>query len=170
MEKNSERVSDLLEEVAYAQEQFARINYQLKGSVKFPFLTDIDETTNTITDPFTTAPRGPKKAQPAQKKVGLTDSEQFQMQMQQEQQENAVQAPTDESKMSLAPHEYKPVQTTESDNTSAASGFVKFGSGSIQDIQVILKKYHLSLANQQFKISKEITSTVIPKLEELRKI
>ncbi|CAI4504385.1 CCT_1a_G0021150.mRNA.1.CDS.1 [Saccharomyces cerevisiae] len=158
-----------LREVAYAQEQFARINYQLKGSVKFPFLTDIDETTNTITDPFTTAPRGPKKAQPAQKKVGLTDSEQFQMQMQQEQQENAVQAPTDESKMSLAPHEYKPVQTTESDNTSAASGFVKFGSGSIQDIQVILKKYHLSLANQQFKISKEITSTVIPKLEELRK-
>ncbi|CAI4038791.1 hypothetical protein SMKI_06G1390 [Saccharomyces mikatae IFO 1815] len=158
-----------LREVAYAQEQFARINYNLKGSVKFPFLTDIDETTNTITDPFTTGSRGSKKAPAAQKKVGLTDNEQFQMQMQQEQQESAMQPPTDESKMSLAPHEYKPVQTAESDNTSAASGFVKFGSGSIQDIQVILKKYHLSLANQQFKISKEITSTVIPKLEELRK-
>ncbi|EJS43679.1 ask10p [Saccharomyces arboricola H-6] len=158
-----------LREVAYAQEQFARINYQLKGSVKFPFLTDIDETTNTITDPFTAAPRGPKKAQPPQKKVAPTESEQFQMQMQQEQMENALQTPTDESKMSLAPHEYKPVQAAESNNTSAASGFVKFGSGSIQDVQVILKKYHLSLANQQFKISKEITSSVIPKLEELRK-
>ncbi|CAI4062421.1 hypothetical protein SKDZ_07G3430 [Saccharomyces kudriavzevii ZP591] len=158
-----------LREVAYSQEQFARINYQLKGSVKFPFLTDIDETTNTITDPFTAAPRGPKKPQPPQKKVVLTESEQFQMQMQQEQRENPLQPPTDESKMSLAPHEYKPVQTAESDNTSAASGFLKFGSGSIQDVQVILKKYHLSLANQQFKISKEITSTIIPKLEELRK-
>ncbi|KOG99590.1 Ask10p [Saccharomyces eubayanus] len=158
-----------LREVAYAQEQFARINYQLKGSVKFPFLTDIDETTNTITDPFTAAPRTSKKSQPSQKKTVLTENEQFQMQMQQEQRDYPSQPSVDESTMSLAPHEYKPVQAAELNNTSAASGFVKFGSGSIQDVQVILKKYHLSLANQQFKISKEITSTVIPKLEELRK-
>ena len=53
--------------------------------------------------------------------------------------------------------------------TSASSGFMKFGSGSIQDIQVILKKYHLSLSSQQYKISKEIVAYVIPKLTDLRK-
>lgn len=149
-----------LREVAYAQEQFGRINYQLKSSVKFPFLTDLEEGTNNLIDPLTT--KGPmKKQQPvtlAQKK----------------QQELATQLPSSkadmsESTLNLAEAGFQAVKRAETDDTSAPSGFMKFGSGSVQDTQVILKKYHLSLANQQFKISKEITTTIVPKMEDLRK-
>lgn len=145
-----------LREVAYAQEQFGRINFQLKSSVKFPFLTDLEEGTNKLIDPLSY--KGPtKKQQPvtlAQKK----------------QQETMLpMAAASESNLSLAENEYQAVRTADSDDTSASSGFMKFGSGSVQDMQVILKKYHLSLASQQFKISKEITTTIIPKMEDLRK-
>lgn len=92
-----------LKEVALAQQQFARINSQVKSAVKFNFLTDLQDISNNIIDPK------------------------------------------------------KP------------SGFMDFGSGSIQDLQVILKKYHSSLSSQQIKISKEILSVLIPKLETLKK-
>ena len=55
------------------------------------------------------------------------------------------------------------------DNDSASSGFMKFGSGSIEDIQVVLKKYHTSMGNQQIKMSKELNTVVVPKLDDLRK-
>ncbi|QLQ80217.1 hypothetical protein HG537_0D02180 [Torulaspora globosa] len=145
-----------LREVAYAQEQFGRVNFQLKSAVKFPFLTDLEDGSNRLVDPL--ASRGPaKKQQPvtlAQKK----------------QQESSVAATgVGENSLNNTENEFQAVRTAESDDTSASSGFMKFGSGSVQDIQVILKKYHLSLAHQQFKISKEITTTVIPKMEDLRK-
>ncbi|CAG59428.1 ASK10 [Nakaseomyces glabratus] len=141
-----------LREVAYAQEQFARINNQLRNSVKFPFLTDLTEGSNKIIDPLSQAPKKNAPTTMAQKRK------------QKEEEQNAPNVdlpPVDPSE------QFMPVQAT--DNTSASSGFLRFGSGSIQDIQVILKKYHVSLANQQFKISKEIVSTVIPKLEEIKK-
>lgn len=141
-----------LREVAYAQEQFGRINFQLKAAVKFPFLTNLEDGSNRLVDPL--ASGGPaKKQQPvtlAQKK----------------QQESSL--GVGENSLNHT-DEFQAVRTAESDDTSASSGFMKFGSGSVQDIQVILKKYHLSLAHQQFKISKEITTTVIPKMEDLRK-
>lgn len=141
-----------LREVAYAQEQFARINNQLRNSVKFPFLTDLSDGSNKIVDPLGQAPK---------KKEQLTLAQKRKMK---EQEEAGELIPAETPNPS---EEFRPVQAT--DNTSASSGFLRFGSGSIQDIQVILKKYHVSLANQQFKVSKEIVSTVIPKLEDIKK-
>ncbi|QLG71561.1 hypothetical protein HG535_0B06050 [Zygotorulaspora mrakii] len=155
-----------LREVAYSQEQFARINFQLKGSVKFPFLTDIEDSTNKLFDPLSA--KGPaKKQQP----VTLAQKKQQQQQQQQQQLPNEVENRPgfNESGLNVSEYTFQAVKTAESDESSAASGFMKFGSGSVQDIQVILKKYHLSLANQQLKVSKEITGTMIPKMEDLRK-
>lgn len=143
-----------LREIAYSQEQFARINTQLKSSVKFHFLTDIEEGTNRLVDPFTTAK--PVKMQQAkslpQKKPdptqGMTNDDQYN---------------GDENN----PFPFN--EDSYEQDTPATSGFMKFGSGSIQDIQVVLKKHHLSLASQQLKIAKEILTVLIPKLESLRK-
>lgn len=178
-----------LREVAYAQEQFGRINNQLKTAVKFSFLTDIQEGSNKLVEPMTTiAPikrqqpmtLAEKQKQAELEKLRATELE-FELENSKSQSQFPPQAPlqsqqsqplnqmpmNDESSMTL--NIYPPIQQLESDDTSATSGFIKFGSGSIQDIQVILKKYHLSVANQQFKVSKEITTLLIPKLEELRK-
>lgn len=141
-----------LREVAYAQEQFARINNQLRNSVKFPFLTDLSEGSNKIVDPLGQAPKKKEQMTMAQKRK------------QKELEESGEIPPSETPNPS---EEFRPVQAT--DSTSASSGFLRFGSGSIQDIQVILKKYHVSLANQQFKVSKEIVTTVIPKLEDIKK-
>lgn len=135
-----------LREAAYSQEQIARINYQLKNAVKFAFLTDLEEGSNKLVDP-TVSKLPTKKAQ----------SVPF-----------ALQKPDSQSHVDA--EQSQPVETVPIEEvTSASSGFMEFGSGSIQDIQVILKKYHLSLGNQQYKISKEIVAYLIPKLAELRK-
>lgn len=47
--------------------------------------------------------------------------------------------------------------------------FASFGNGSIQDIQILLKKYHLNLGQQQRTISIELINTLVPRLEELQK-
>lgn len=135
-----------LREVSFAQEQFARINYQLKNAVKFPFLTDLEEGNNKVVDPL----QKPKKNSSASavNKVKTLEDDMF---------HNS----SGSSSIDVNLQNYDPA--------SASSGFMKFGSGSVQDIQVVLKKYHLSLSNQQFKTSKELVSAVIPKLEELRK-
>ncbi|EDO19594.1 hypothetical protein Kpol_1018p132 [Vanderwaltozyma polyspora DSM 70294] len=140
-------------EVAYAQEQFARINNKLKGNVKFQFLTDLEEGSNRIFDPLTSnIPT--KKSQPST--LAEKNSKVAQAELHAQLQSSGSQ--TDDEDM-LPVH----------DLSSAASGYMKFGSGSVQDVQVILKKYHLSLASHQFKISKDILNAIIPKLEELRK-
>ena len=133
-----------LREISYSQEQFARINTQLKSSVKFHFLTDLEEGSNKLFDPYTTT-KPVKKQQPktiAQQKNSSTTSN-----------------------MDNNTNHEPPLEQ----DVLATSGFMKFGSGSIQDIQVILKKHHLALANQQLKISKEISTVLIPKLESLKK-
>ncbi|AGO10076.1 AaceriAAR086Wp [[Ashbya] aceris (nom. inval.)] len=52
---------------------------------------------------------------------------------------------------------------------SGSNGFLRYGSGSIQDLQVSLKKYHMTVSGQQLKASRELNNVVIPKLEELRR-
>lgn len=145
-----------LREVAYSQEQFARINYSLKNSVKFSFLTDLDESTNRVSDPLT-------KNLPQKKPQPMTQ----------------MKSPFDEKPDPFAASNASTLNNSsidlgqelqlEPNDSCSGAGFMNFGSGSIQDIQVILKKYHLSLASQQVKSSKEITLQIIPKLEDLRK-
>ncbi|AMD20688.1 HDL056Wp [Eremothecium sinecaudum] len=50
-----------------------------------------------------------------------------------------------------------------------SNGFVGYGSGSVQDIQVLLKRHHAALANEQLRISKELLTVIIPKMEDLRR-
>lgn len=133
-------------EAAYSQEQIARINYQMKNAVKFAFLTDLEDETNKLVDP-SISKLPTKKPQPVPLAAQKLDSKY----------DTDVEQP-------------QSIQSVPSEEVaSASSGFMKFGSGSIQDIQVILKKYHLSLGSQQYKISKEILAYIIPKLTDLRK-
>ncbi|SCV00991.1 LANO_0F09604g1_1 [Lachancea nothofagi CBS 11611] len=148
-------LANYLREVAYAQERFARINYGLRSNVKFSFLTDLEESTNRIIDPFQQRAKKPGQAQPS---PGLLRNLEDDI------------AGSNASTSSLQPSDLKPnMPMAPGDNASASSGFMKFGSGSIEDIQVILKKYHSSMGNQQIKMSKEISTVVVPKLDDLRK-
>ncbi|KAH3673307.1 hypothetical protein WICMUC_003767 [Wickerhamomyces mucosus] len=55
------------------------------------------------------------------------------------------------------------------DNRKKQSFFTNFGNGSISDVQILLKKYHLNLSRQQLKISKELENQIIPVLEDLQR-
>ncbi|AQZ09851.1 ASK10 (YGR097W) and RGC1 (YPR115W) [Zygosaccharomyces parabailii] len=164
-------IANYLREVAFAQEQFARINFQLKGSVKFPFLTDLEEGTNKIVDPFDR--RGAiKRQQPLtlaqqREQQQLQQQQEMLQQLQQQQQENYRRSQREVSEDHGVDDDFQAVRTQS--DTAAPSGFLTFGSGSVQDIQVVLKKYHLSLAAQQLKTSKEITQNLLPRIEDLRK-
>ncbi|SCV03119.1 LAMI_0H05622g1_1 [Lachancea mirantina] len=138
-----------LREVAYAQEQFARINFQIRSAVKFPFLTDLEENTNRLIDPLLQKPKRPTGAASSLNKVRSLED--------------------DTNAAAQEPNATDPARVIDASDSSASSGFMKFGSGSIQDIQVILKKHHLSMAGQQLKTSKELTAVVIPRLEDLRR-
>ncbi|SCU97998.1 LADA_0H09868g1_1 [Lachancea dasiensis] len=148
-------LANYLREVAFAQERFARINYGLRADVKFSFLTDLEDSTNRIIDPFQQRAKKPGTAQPAPS--------------------NNLRTPEEEpshrrsSSNTSGPDWKANVPVAPGDESSASSGFMKFGSGSIEDIQVILKKYHSSLGNQQIKMSKELSTVVVPKLDDLRK-
>ncbi|CAR27259.1 ZYRO0C12606p [Zygosaccharomyces rouxii] len=179
-------IANYLREVAFAQEQFARINYQLKSSVKFPFLTDLEEGSNRIMDPFDPKVT-PKRQQPltvAQQREQQQLQQQqeilqnWQQQQQQQQQRNANGPQYQQPQLNTTHRDFNDdraigtddIQVVKTDSESAApSGFLKFGSGSIQDIQVVLKKYHLSIAVQQLKISKEINMNLLPRIEDLRR-
>lgn len=63
-------------------------------------------------------------------------------------------------------HEIKDPQV---ENSKKQSFFASFGSGSVQDIQILLKKYHLNLAQQQMKIVHELETKIIPRLEDLQR-
>ncbi|SCU84928.1 LAFA_0D12860g1_1 [Lachancea sp. 'fantastica'] len=151
-------LANYLREVAYAQERFARINYGLRTNVKFSFLTDLEESTNRVVDPFQQRARRPGQAQSSASgssgpggRRGSEDDSGYQN----------SNASTLDFKASA------PVAS--GDDSSAPSGFMKFGSGSIEDVQVVLKKYHTSMGNQQIKMSKELSAVVVPKLDDLRK-
>ncbi|CCF55981.1 hypothetical protein KAFR_0A05460 [Kazachstania africana CBS 2517] len=139
-------LSSYLKEVAYAEEQMGRINTRLRNEVKFGFLTDLEEGSNKLNDPLLNKRlvKLPQRVPPAQQNVP------------QEQEAASTSSPD--------------TTVVEDDGSgSAFSGFQTFGSGSIQDIQVILKKYHVSMAHQHFKVSKELLNNVVPKLESMKK-
>lgn len=155
-------LANYLREVAYAQERFARINYSLRGAVKFSFLTDLEESTNRVIDPFQQRAKKPgNAASTSNLNTGLKSPPAVD-------DENLTNSSTLQSSSQSA-FEVKNVPMAPGDNDSASSGFMKFGSGSIEDIQVVLKKYHTSMGNQQIKMSKELNTVVVPKLDDLRK-
>lgn len=63
--------------------------------------------------------------------------------------------------------QFMPVQAT--DNTSASSGFLRFGSGSIQDIQVILKNTMSHLLINNLKFPKKLYLLLFQNLKKSRK-
>ncbi|XDT38877.1 Hypothetical protein J6898_00384 [Nakaseomyces glabratus] len=149
-----------LREAAYVEEHIARLHVKLKKKVTFPFLTDLDDH-NQLVDPY-------QKNLPTKRTQPITPAEKKRLEA-----EAALAAATtteettEELDFDTELEDEVPVS---SDNdTMAPSGFLKFGSGSIQDIQVLLKKYHGSIAGQQLKVSREIMENVIPKLEGLVK-
>ncbi|CCE63033.1 hypothetical protein TPHA_0D03990 [Tetrapisispora phaffii CBS 4417] len=138
-------------EIAYTQEQLGRINQKIiDKSIKFDVLNDIDANSNKLMDPLVS--KIPKKLQQPSTLMQITTLED-----------------SDKKDISSTAVGENDTSLSSEELIIGNSGFVKFGSGSVQDLQVILKKYHLSLASQQYKISKEIMSTIIPSLEKLKK-
>jgi len=133
-----------LREVAYTHEQNARMNLRLQErAVNLRCLTDLNDQTNTIYEPIEV--NHPKKRS---QNVPIIQQKQNQYQEK------------------ILPD---PVYMVESRRGSALSGFMEFGTGSIQDLQVVLKKYHSSVSNHEYKISKEILQCVVPNIEALAK-
>lgn len=149
---------DYLLEAAHTEEQIARMHLRLRKKVNFTFLTDLDEH-NKIMDPY-------QHTLPAKRQQPVTPAEKKRMEAQSAlealQREVSAETETD--------GEVNDETAVSADGDALApSGFMKFGSGSIQDVQVLLKKYHGSLAGQQLKVSREILENVVPKLESLNK-
>lgn len=60
-------------------------------------------------------------------------------------------------------------QPTSNEDKAMQKFFLPLGSGSIQDLPTMLAKYHENLASLALKSSKELTSEIIPRLEDLRR-
>ena len=136
-----------LREVAYAHEQSARTNIRLQErAIHLRCLTDLNHETNAVYEPI-------KGVYPSKRpqKVPLIQ--------QQQEQVSELDDSIDETNSTFDC----------SRRGSALSGFMEFGTGSIQDLQVVLKKYHGSISKHQFKVSKEILQEVVPSLENLAK-
>lgn len=63
-------------------------------------------------------------------------------------------------------NQYQPVSN---EDKSMQKFFLPLGSGSVQDLPTMLTKYHDNLASLASKSSKELTSEIIPRLEDLRR-
>jgi hypothetical protein len=61
------------------------------------------------------------------------------------------------------------LQEPSEDNIKKQSYFTRFGEGSIQDVQILLKKYHLNLGLHQKQLASDLMNIIIPKLEELQR-
>ncbi|KAL3233836.1 Activator of SKN7 protein 10 [Nakaseomyces bracarensis] len=149
---------DYLQEAAYTEEQIARMHLRLRRKVNFTFLTDLDDH-NKVVDPY-------QNSIPTKRTQPVTAAEKKRLEaasaLEALQKEISAESETDAEVNDEA------AISSEGD-ALAPSGFMKFGSGSIQDVQVVLKRYHGSLAGQQLKVSREIIENVIPKLESLCK-
>ena len=136
-----------LREVAYAHEQSARTNIRLQErAINLRCLTDLNHETNSVYEPI-------KGVHPEKRPQKLPLIQQLHEEV--PQQDTSI---------------YETGSTFNSSRRgSALSGFMEFGTGSIQDLQVVLKKYHGSISKHQFKVSKEILQEVVPTLENLAK-
>ncbi|KAG0666979.1 hypothetical protein C6P45_000151 [Maudiozyma exigua] len=142
-----------LKEVAYAQEQSARTNINLQErAINLRCLTDLNHKTNSIYEPI-------KGTHPTKRPQKTPLIQQHQHDKEQEEQLPQQDASVDDINNSFDCNR----------RGSALSGFMEFGTGSIQDLQVLLKKYHSSISKHQFKVSKEILQDVLPSLENLAK-
>lgn len=151
-----------LREVSLAQEQFARINNNIKANMKFgsilPNVMDDGTvvsgettTTRTITNVSSTqaAPAQDEFSFPSRPKLGKR------------------QTSTSSVNSNQSDDEY--VNNSAQMTTINTGDYLPFGSGSIQDLQVILKKHHMALAKKQYETNKELDTKIIPKLEDLKK-
>lgn len=145
-------------EAAHTEEQIARMHMRLRKKVNFTFLTDLDDH-NKIADPY-------QNTVPTKRQQPVTPAEKKRLEA-----ASALEALQKEiSNNTEADGDINDETAVSADGDALApSGFMKYGSGSIQDVQVLLKKYHSSLAGQQLKISREILENIIPKLESLCK-
>ncbi|KAH3900881.1 uncharacterized protein SCDLUD_002338 [Saccharomycodes ludwigii] len=156
-------------DVVIAQEEYAKINLRLKNSVKFQFLTNLTDN-NTIVEPLLPNMSAVVNSNSSTTTVNGNNSS-----------NNLYKLNTNASAATTSRPSLKSFSSSNSLNTipvfnkksveldgNNASGFLPFGSGSIQDIQVLLKKYHVSLAKRQIISCKEITAYIIPRLEELK--
>ncbi|XBW34500.1 hypothetical protein QEN19_000045 [Hanseniaspora menglaensis] len=155
-------------EIALAQEQFARINNNIKSNMKFGTLLPnvLDNGTvvggETTTTTATTATVANKSisdtntmedfAFPARPKLSARTASSSSINSNQSDDEYVNNSPSS-------------ITTT----TINTGDYLSFGSGSIQDLQVILKKHHIALAKKQYDASKELETKIIPKLEDLKK-
>lgn len=78
-------------------------------------------------------------------------------------------APVNNNPRLLKPNGSVEVVDPSPEDKNKQSFFAQFGNGSIQDVQVLLKKYHLNLATHQRSIALELQDMVIPRLEDLSK-
>ncbi|KAL6930249.1 uncharacterized protein HGUI_01600 [Hanseniaspora guilliermondii] len=151
-----------LREVSLAQEQFARINNNIKANMKFgailPNVMDDGTvvggettTTRTVTSVSSsqTAPAPEEFSFPPRPKLGKR------------------QTSTSSVNSNQSDDEY--VNNSAHITTINTGDYLPFGSGSIQDLQVILKKHHMALAKKQYETNKELDTKIIPKLEDLKK-
>ncbi|EDO18292.1 hypothetical protein Kpol_1039p42 [Vanderwaltozyma polyspora DSM 70294] len=60
-------------------------------------------------------------------------------------------------------------QPTGSEDKMNQSFFLPLGNGSVQDLPTILSQYHGTLASNASKASKELSTEIIPRLEDLRR-
>ena len=157
-----------LREVSMAQEQFARINNNIKANMKFgSILPNVMENGTVVSgDTTTTTTKTTTGSSASTQNVHPSDEFSFPPRPKL----GKRQTSTSSVNSNQSDDEYvnnSPSQTTTT--TINTGDYLPFGSGSIQDLQVILKKHHMALAKKQYETNKELETKIIPKLEDLKK-
>ncbi|KAL6929303.1 hypothetical protein ACO0SA_000691 [Hanseniaspora valbyensis] len=165
-------------EVAMAQEQFARINNNIKSSMKFGTILPNILDNGTIVSGETSTTTTATKTTTIKPPLNKSNSE-FTMTNSSQQDDFAFPSrprlgsrttSTSSCNSNQSDDEYVNNSPSSITTTTINTGdYLPFGSGSIQDLQVILKKHHISLAKKQYDTSKELETKLIPKLEDLKK-
>lgn len=151
-----------LREVSLAQEQFARINNNIKANMKFGSILPNVMDDGTVVSGETTTTRtvtsvGNPQTAPAQDEFSFPPRPKL----------GKRQTSTSSVNSNQSDDEY--VNSSAQMTTVNTGDYLPFGSGSIQDLQVILKKHHMALAKKQYETNKELDTKIIPKLEDLKK-
>lgn len=161
-------------EISMAQEQFARINNNIKANMKFGTIlpnvldngTIVGGETSTTTATTTTAM--PSKSNGEHLGANASSQDDFSFPARPKLGNRTTS--TSSANSNQSDDEYVNNSPSSITTTTINTGdYLPFGSGSIQDLQVILKKHHIALAKKQYEASKELESKIIPKLEDLKK-